>query len=200
MTTMTAPRGTRLVMLMVGLALSLASFAVWFQWRQTRKCLAFYGSATAGYIQSAPRVELWELDGRADQPRRRRDITGARGLVHLRRGLVEDANFEWPSETGPTKPGPTEHAERAPNGAGWGAALAFFGSSDANEPATLLLLDFAASGDGGAGGSGRIAVAGRPAVAGLGRLRRGLERWIDDVAGTEVAGTANVSDAGDKPR
>jgi len=200
MTSMMAPRGTRLVMLMVVLALSLALFAVWFQWRQTRKCLAFYGSETAGHIQSAPRVELWELDGRADQPRRRRDITGARGLVHLRRGLVEDANFEWPSETGPT-----DHAERAPNGAGWEAALAFFGSSDAHEPATILLLDFARSGDGGEGdggerGGGRIAVAGRPAVAGLGRLRRGLDRWIDDVAGTEVAGTGNPSGTVDKPR
>jgi hypothetical protein len=172
---MTARRGTRLVMTMVGLAVALAVFAVWFQWRQTRQCLAFYGPVAARHIQSAPRVELWEVDGRSNQPRRRQDITEARGLVHLRRGLVEDANFEWPAEAGqPLDSG------FAVESAGWNAALAFFDSPDAIEPATVLFVDL---GDSGAG-RGRIAVAGRPAVAGLGRLRRGLARWIDDVAGT----------------
>lgn len=194
---MTARRGTRLVVAMVGLAVGLATFAVWFQWRQTRKCLAFYGPEAARRIQSAPRVELWELDGWPDAPRRRRDITGARGLVHLRRGLVEDANFEWSGATDLATDGPAEPA--------WDAALAFFDSSAATEPATLLLIAFAEPGEGDGPraerAGGRIAVAGRHSVAGLGRLRRGLERWLDDVAGADdTAGPPDTDVHGGKSR
>jgi len=185
-------------MLAVGLLLAL--FAVWFQWRQTRRCLDFYGPLAARHIQSAPRVELWELDGRPDTPGRRIDITSARGLVHLRRGLVEDANFTWPALLGPATLGPatlgpatlgpatlgpaTDDAiagrepradDAAAGGPAWDVALAFFESDAATEPGTLLLIDFARSPDRG----GRLAVAGRPEAAGLGRLQRGLWQWLE---------------------
>jgi len=161
--------GSRLVLGMLVVGLLLALFAVWFQWRQTRRCLDFYGPLAARHIQSAPRVELWELDGRPDTPRRRIDITSARGLVHLRRGLVEDANFIWPA----FRWSATDDA--AADRPAWDVALAFFESDAATEPDTLLLIDFARSPDQG----GRLAVAGRPEAAGLGRLQRGLWQWIE---------------------
>jgi hypothetical protein len=161
--------GGRLVLGMLVVGLLLALFAVWFQWRQTRRCLDFYGPLAARHIQSAPRVELWELDGRPDAPRRRIDITSARGLVHLRRGLVEDANFIWPAFRW------SATADATAGGPAWDVALAFFESDAATEPGTLLLIDFARSPDRG----GRLAVAGRPEAAGLGRLHRGLWQWIE---------------------
>lgn len=167
--------GSRLVLGMLAIGLMLALFAVWFQWRQTRRCLDFYGPLATRHIQSAPRVELWELPGspdkNPDKPVRRIDITSARGLVHLRRGLVEDANFAWP-----TLPSP------APEEAAWDVALAFFEadipteSGTPAEPGTLLLIDFARSPDRG----GRVAIAGRPQAVGLGRLHRGLWRWLEE--------------------
>jgi len=177
--------GSRLVLGMLAVGLLLALFAVWFQWRQTRRCLDFYGPLAARHIQSAPRVELWELDGRPDTPGRRIDITSARGLVHLRRGLVEDANFTWPALLGPATLGPaTDDAiagrepradDAAAGGPAWDVALAFFETDVATEPGTLLLIDFARSPDRG----GRLAVAGRPEAAGLGRLQRGLWQWLE---------------------
>ena len=52
--------GTALVLSLLAVAAGLASFAVWFQWQQTRRCLTFYGSDAAWLIQRAPRVEVWE--------------------------------------------------------------------------------------------------------------------------------------------
>jgi hypothetical protein len=160
---------------MLAVGLMLALFAVWFQWRQTRRCLDFYGPLAARHIQSAPRVEFWEFDGspgkNPDKPARRIDITSARGLVHLRRGLVEDANFTWPALP-----------SQAPEEAAWDVALAFFEADIATEPGTrpepgtLLLIDFARSPDRG----GRVAIAGRPQAVGLGRLHRGLWRWLQE--------------------
>jgi hypothetical protein len=167
--------GSRLVLGMLVVGLMLALFAVWFQWRQTRRCLDFYGPLAARHIQSAPRVELWEFAGSSAQnpgkPVRRIDITSARGLVHLRRGLVEDANFTWPPLSSPV----TEDAA-------WDLALAFFeadiptAAGTPPEPGTLLLIDFARSPDRG----GRVAIAGRPQAVGLGRLHRGLWRWLEE--------------------
>jgi hypothetical protein len=160
-------RGTALVVGLLLLGIAAACTGIWYQWEQTRKCLAVYGAAAAGRIASAPRVELLELaDG--DSPGRlrevaRRDISGAKGLVHLRRGLVEDANFRWENAGEP--PG-----ERMPAQA-WDWAIVF---SDPGDPAgeeTVVVIDFDAAG-------GHLAVVGRPGRIGLGRLERGLETWI----------------------
>ena len=56
-------RGMWLVVGLVGLGLALAAVGVWFQWGQTRRCLVFYGSTQAERISTAPRVELWTLQG-----------------------------------------------------------------------------------------------------------------------------------------
>lgn len=155
--------GGRIVVGLVVLAALLASFAVWFQWNQTRRCLALYGADRARVIQTARRVELWRLavEPQAGRPlvAERQDISLARGLVHLRRGLVEDANFSWPDAAGDRLPA-----------AAWDEALAFY-TSDTATPAVILALDL----DGG----GWLTAVGQPGRVGLGRLRKGLQTWID---------------------
>lgn len=162
--------GIRLVFGLVILGISLASFAIWFQWHQTRRCLELYGSSVARRIQTAPRVELWEplaghvfgsTAGEGEQAPRsgaalRFDVSRARGLVHLRRGLVEDANFDW--------------AKRDASGL-WDAALAFYDRSDDAEPAALLAFDFDSAG-------GTLTLVGGGEPVGLGRLEKGLRAWL----------------------
>jgi len=159
-----ARAGSRVVLVMVGLAGTLAVFAVWFQWRQTARCLAFYGPAVAAAIQTAERVELWTLERVQGGIRaaRRADVSGAAGLVHLRHGLVEDANFAWELDS-PSRLPPEE----------WDSALAFF-TTDRVEPLTILAID---SDD-----SGWLTVVGRPGRVGLGRLNAGLRTWLGSVA------------------
>ena len=167
----TAPRpsratGTWIVGGMIALAAALAVFAVWYQWGQTRRCLAFYGSEVAHRIQAAPRVELWWLDDAGvtvrPEPERRIDVSQARGLVHLRRGLVEDANFAWDSVPTPI--------QRAP-----AVALAFFDDPDTPEAATVVVVRLDERG-------GWLEVAGRPGSLALGRLAAGLRTWLADLA------------------
>lgn len=155
---------------MLALGAALAVFAVWYQWGQTRRCLAFYGSAAAHRIQVAPRVELWRLDpgGRAVRPEsgdRRCDVSHARGLVHLRRGLVEDANFDWNEPSSANRPGPA-------------VALAFFDATDSSpesDPGTVVVVHLDELG-------GWLEVAGRPGRLALGRIAAGLRKWLADIA------------------
>ncbi|MGI9178127.1 MAG: hypothetical protein ACR2IT_09770 [Pirellulales bacterium] len=156
--------GSVLVVSLLTLALGLATFALWFQWNQTRRCLAFYGADAARSIQSAPRVELWRLQTEASTGRvvalDRTDISAAPGLVHLRRGLVEDANFTWSSEAAPRRSVPT-----------WDVAFAFFQSGEQVSPSAALAVDLDEP--------GIITVVGRPGRTELGRVGRGLRRWIE---------------------
>lgn len=157
-----AGTGRRLVVGLLMLGLGLACFAIWFQWQQTRRCLAFYGSDSARLIQAAPRVELWEPAAApaTAQSAARTDVSHAPGLVHLRRGLVEDANFDW---------------QRAAGGdAAWDAAFAFYDTAAATTPATVLVIDFDPAG-------GTLAVIGRDGRVGLGRMEKGLRSWLEGV-------------------
>lgn len=173
--------GTMLVVGLVLLAAGLGAFAVWFQWDQTRRSLAFFGAEAARQIQSAPRVELWSLEARDGEVRavERRDVSRAPGLVHLRRGLVEDVNYRWGvahagqgqaaatdvekawSATGP--------AGRLPAGS-WDTAIAF-GDGSGGRPLTVLAFDL--------DGAGSMTVVGRPGRLALGRIGPGLREWIE---------------------
>lgn len=158
------PSGAWLVAGMLALGVALAAFALVWQWGQTRRCLAFYGSEAARRIQSAPRVELWRLGPPAGLPppaEQRTDISQARGVVHLRHGLVEDANFAWAV---PPAPGP------AP-----AFALAFFDRAADAEAATVLVVRLDESG-------GSLEVAGRPGAVTLGRIAAGLRTWLTEAA------------------
>ncbi len=175
--------GTRLVLGLVLLALALAAFAVWFQWGQTRRCLNFYGPAAARSIQTAPRAELWSLAADRGRVRAtsRLDISRAPGLVHLRRGLIEDVNFSWTvgvrvdsqtdadsgSDDGSDPAGGREG--RLPPGS-WDEAIAFFATADAETPAAVVALDLAKP--------GFATVVGRPGRIRLGPIAPGLRKWI----------------------
>lgn len=161
-----AVTGKLVVLAIVCLGVCLAAFALWYQRGQTRRCLDFYGSAIARRIQVAPRVELWRIDptAAAGEPSasRRQDISHARGVVHLRRGLVEDASFAWDR--------PPPDTDSTP------LALAFFDHPKNPHPDTVVILWLDA-------GGGSVAVAGRPGRIALGRIAAGLRGWLADVGG-----------------
>lgn len=175
--------GTWLVVGLLLLGLVAASTGVWFQRHQTRRCLEFYGPAAARRISVAPVVELLIVQpgggpGRL-ACRKRIDVSKAPGLVHLRRGLVEDANFTWQAAAtsgGPAARLPSE--TRLPSEV-WDAALVFTEpASDAAGNAgrsgggqTTLVIDIDPAG-------GSIAMLGQPGRLGLGRIGPGLEKWI----------------------
>lgn len=154
--------GVLVVVVLLLLAVVLAAFALWFQWRQTRRCLGFHGADGAWAVQTAPRVELWRLGW--DESRRRTvavdrlDVSRARGLEHLRRGLVEDANFDWEGEGG----GPGREGS-------WDEAVAFF-ESGADAPATVIAFDLDPP--------AALTVVGRPGRVKLGRIAEGVKLWI----------------------
>ena len=156
-------RGTWLVAGLLLLGLAAAITGIWFQRHQTRRCLEFYGPAAARRIAAAPTVELLLVQpGQGPGQlgaQTRIDISKAPGLVHLRRGLVEDANFSWQASGGAVP-------ERLPLES-WDVAFVF------SEPlgCTTLVIDLDPSG-------GALAAVGQPGRIGLGRIRPGLEKWI----------------------
>lgn len=158
------PSGSRVVVGLLALGAALAAFALAYQWRQTDGCLAFYGSDVARAVAAAPHVELWHL-GAGTAPGRlvaigRCDVSRAPGLVHLRRGLVEDANFDWrPSEPRGFSP------ER------WSAALVFAAAAG-DPPAAIIAIGFDP-------GGGALCVVGQPGRVRLGRIERGLRTWVE---------------------
>jgi hypothetical protein len=168
--------GGPLVLGLLGLAAGLAAFAVWFQWNQTRRCLEFFGPAAARRIQEAPRVEMWgqlrvRPDGRGLEANQRVDLTSARGLVHLRRGLVEDANYAWTERSG------SSAVDR------WDVALVFFDRGSVS-PAAVLAFDLDES-------DPAVTVVGQPGRVKLGRIAGGLRRWLASAVGAGPGGPDN---------
>jgi hypothetical protein len=163
--------GTMLVLGLVVAGVGLAVFAVWFQWGQTRRCLEFLGAAAARRIQAAPRVELWSLaaEGPAVRAVRRLDVSRAPGLVHLRRGLIEDVNYRW-HQAG------SQGAARLPADA-WDEAIAFFDGPAGDLPGTVVAFDL--DGPDGSGRQPAATVVGRGGRVALGPLAPGLRRWIE---------------------
>jgi hypothetical protein len=163
--------GGLLVMGLLLLGLTAATVAIAFQRGQTQRCLTFYGAEAAAAVSRAAHVELWQLrvaDGRLIAGRRE-DISSAKGLVHLRRGLVEDANFDWQAASA---------AETTLPPGAWDWAMVFAESPDAalRGEATLLVIDL--GDDQAAGSGGWISVVGQGGRVGLGRIGPGLAAWI----------------------
>ena len=162
--------GSFLVFGLVGLGVVAAGIGIWFQWQQTRRCLTFYGVETASRISRAPRVELWRLTPPATSGHtgrlsavQRLDITTAKGLVHLRRGLVEDANFEWVKSVSSHQPLPD---------AAWDVAFVF--TDDKGQKGSLLAVDLGSEAE-----SAHLTVLGRPGRVVLGKMAKGLRDWVD---------------------
>lgn len=175
--------GRLLVVGLLLLGVTAAVGAIWFQRHQTRRCLAFYGPIAARRITSAAGVDLLGVQP-GGGPRRlaastRVDVSKAPGLVHLRRGLVEDANFTW--DAARVEAGVEPPVERAMRGGRqgdgpsrpldcWDAALVF---TDRDGGQTTLVVDLDPH-------AGALAVVGQPGWIGLGRIGRGLDTWIRD--------------------
>lgn len=171
--------GVRLVLGLLLLGVTAAVVGIWYQRGQTRRCLAFFGADAARMVASAPNVEIWSVrpGGSAGvlEAHDRADVSKAPGLVHLRRGLVEDANYRWPDRA-------TATDERLPAEA-WDTALVFSDPAAGRGP-VVLVIDLVdgptpATGAGGREGeTGNLAVVGRPGRIGLGRIARGLAVWL----------------------
>jgi hypothetical protein len=191
----TTSSGHWLVLGILLVAAGLGAFAVWFQWGQTRRCLAFFGSDAADRIQNAPRVELWTLaaEGGIVRATDRLDVSQAPGLVHLRRGLIEDVNYAWAVSAPATgDAAPAASGRLTPDS--WDLALAFLDQPPGGLPeaeaagvgrstlasATVLAFDL--------DGAGTATVVGQPGRVGLGRLTAALRTWASDArtkAGSE---------------
>lgn len=172
--------GSLAVVLMVGLGAGLALFGIIHQRSQTVRCLRFLGASAARHVTASTHVELMRLrpgdrDGRLVAVGRW-DISDARGLVHLRRGLVEDANYDW-SERAGDDPAAEVVEHRLPSAA-WGWGIAFAESPQAVEAGDATILVFAHA-DAGRGEPGWAAVVGSAGRVRLGRIDRGLSKWID---------------------
>lgn len=109
-----SPRGTiagKLIILFIfGVAIGMAVFAWWYRYEQGNESLAFWGADNARLISGAEQVALIKLSGDAtssgDVDRTSidgrdwvnvsaHDLRGARGFLHARHSLVEDATFRW---------------------------------------------------------------------------------------------------------
>lgn len=156
------------------LGLTAATVAIAFQRGQTQRCLDFYGADVAAAVSRAPYVELRRLasvDGRL-VAQSRVDISDAKGLVHLRRGLVEDANFDWQAAAAAEVPLPQ---------AAWDWAMVFAESPESLAEGRATQLVISLGGEPPAGDdAGWISVVGQGGRVGLGRIGPGLATWIED--------------------
>jgi hypothetical protein len=107
-------RGKLAVLSMLLVAFALAAFALWWNVTGGRKTLEFWGQEGGARIISpqAAVVLLWlepvgedavgerlSIGGRSYAVVAQADVTGARGLVHARHSLLEDASFDWDANT-----------------------------------------------------------------------------------------------------
>jgi hypothetical protein len=99
--------GKYVILAVVTVALTGALASWFFRYNATQHAAEFWGPEAARLIRDAPVVEFWQnpspstvirsaapLVGREDL----RDISSARGLVHLRTALIEDRSFDWPAK------------------------------------------------------------------------------------------------------
>lgn len=176
--------GRRLVAGLVALGIAAGITGIAWQRGQTRRCLGFYGAEVARAITTAPHVEVWSGVRPGDRPgtwlaATRRDVSAARGLVHLRRGLVEDANFL----AGTASNGDGGGGEAADSG--WSHVLVFSRdpvSKVATGDGRAVALCF----DGGGGVPRRLTVVGRPGMLPVGRIGRGIADWIEATTSAET--------------
>lgn len=133
-------RGKLAVISILLLGLVLAGFAWWWNYQHGRRCLDFWGDQGALRIRRAPKATLLWLgppDDISDTQQLRigakhysvlatQEAGQARGLIHARHALLDDASYEW--------------EERAdPSGTEYSLAVRFVGSGGA----TTAAFDFA---------------------------------------------------------
>jgi hypothetical protein len=102
--------GSKLILVMCGLALAAAVSGWWSRYAATHRAAEFWGPEAAALLRGPSQVELLELDGTVSLHGIRwgqanwqdalpviahHNITDAKGLSHLRSALVEDRNYDW---------------------------------------------------------------------------------------------------------
>jgi hypothetical protein len=123
---------SRLIILgMLLLAVGAAVLGIGYLRGLSQRAQAYWEPAHAELILQAPHVEAWQLagaersgtdagveqvtiDGRSVVVLARRDVSEARGLVNVRRGLMQDASYDW--DTPPTLPSDWDYALRFHDG------------------------------------------------------------------------------------
>lgn len=104
-------RGKFVVLFIFGVSLVAGGVAVWHLYEKGDRTKEFWGTENAVLIYHAPQVELLKLHVGDDVPQEvleeilvegrfrpvidRQDISQARGLIHFRGALIEDASFDW---------------------------------------------------------------------------------------------------------
>jgi hypothetical protein len=92
-------------------ALTGAAVSWYFRYNATHRAAEFWGPETARLIRDASVVEVFDpptpiaipdndaagVGGFIDSSETR-DVSSARGLVHLRNAFLEDHNFDWPAK------------------------------------------------------------------------------------------------------
>ncbi|RIK70701.1 MAG: hypothetical protein DCC67_20640 [Planctomycetota bacterium] len=127
--------GKLVILITLGVALAMSGGAWWYRFEASRRAADFWGPEAARLLVDSDRVELVVLaespaedatDAVAGLPvAARHDLTGRRGLTHLRHALTQDAHFDWSGRRTTTL---------AANGP-WKYALRFSGGD-----ATLVVL------------------------------------------------------------
>jgi hypothetical protein len=138
--------GRAIVVLLVVLGAALAAVNVWFRYSATGQIHEQWGTKAMLRIAESPQAELWELaeapdasamsvedddiaiGNRTYRIHKRSDLTRARGFVHLRNSLGQDASYAFACDLAP----PNE----------WRWAIAFFDGDRASRDArTVVLFD-----------------------------------------------------------
>ena len=81
--------GTYLVAAIIAVAVLSAGITIAYHWSQSRFTVAYWGGEHATQIRAAEEVRLVDLNSDAAAE----DISKAKGLVHFRQALIEDASF-----------------------------------------------------------------------------------------------------------
>jgi len=147
------------VLAILGLGIGATGFAGWFRWSQGHRAQEFWGAEVSQRIRFAKEVELiWlesplvdvsgahllqagtpaadvmSIDGDQWSVLRRADIASARGLIHARQALIQDATFRWIAQS----PASDSH---------WTHAMVL-GDADSDADRVILLFDLANANEG----------------------------------------------------
>jgi hypothetical protein len=104
--------GSKLVIAIGGLALALGAVSWWYRFETAHRATQFWGPEAAGLIEERSevlglKIELFpegdkvtadaeiELEHRNKAIMLQKDLTDARGMVHLRHALLTDSNYLW---------------------------------------------------------------------------------------------------------
>lgn len=105
--------GKLAILAVVALGVAGAAGGWWYQQGLQRRPIRLWGHEAAAAFVNAPRAELWRLeresktastpdfvaaDGQAFRVAEKKDVSQARGFLHLRHSLLSDPSFDWSAD------------------------------------------------------------------------------------------------------